>query len=63
MQLGVSRYCTLCSKFIAVLMGDHGVKPHKNVGLFTSGGQSNSLKKKKPSHLIYFESKFNADML
>ena len=45
------------------LVGIQGLKPLKNVGLLISGGQINSLKQKKPSKLIYFICKFNANML
>ena len=45
------------------LVGVQGVKPLKDFGLFTFGGQVNSLKYKKPSKSMYFERKFNATML
>ena len=38
------------------------VKPLEKFGPFTSGGQMNSLKQKKPSKLIYFKCKFDANL-
>ena len=43
-------------------MGVQVVKAVKHFGFFTSGGQMNSLKQKKPSKLIYFECMFDANL-
>ena len=40
-----------------------GVNTLKCFGLFTSGGQINSLKQKRPSKMIYIDCKFKANML
>ena len=40
-----------------------GNKATENFDLFTSGGQINSLKYKKTSNVVYFEWKFNSNML
>ena len=45
------------------LEGVQGVNSLKKFDLFTSGRQVNSLKKKKPCKLIYFECKLNINML
>ena len=39
-----------------------GANPLRNFGFWTSGGQINSWKCKKPSELIYFECKFDVNM-
>ena len=43
--------------------GGPGGKLPEKIGLFTSGGQINSLKEKKRSQLISFECMFNAKIL
>ena len=44
-------------------MGVHGVILMKDFGLFTSEGQKNSLRKKKPSKQMYFEQNFHTKKL
>ena len=64
LQLGVSKgLYTLQRVHGGVLLMVQGLKPLKNVCLLISGRQINSFKQKKPSKLIYFECKFNANML
>ena len=62
MQLGVSRKVLSTPQWVhgGALVGVQG---DKKLGLFTYGGQINSLKQKKPSKLIFFECKFNTNML
>ena len=56
--------CKLCNTFMAELWWEvQGITLLKNFYLFTFGKRMNSLKQKKPSKLIYFECKFNANML
>ena len=45
------------------LMEVHGVKLIKNFRFFTSEGQINSFRWKKPSKKMYFEQNFNIKMV